>query len=58
MSKRQWRKPTEEDKARKCRARNQHESSPFYVEWNSEYNCWAKAGTPHILILVGEILEP
>jgi hypothetical protein len=55
---RQWRKPTEQDKARKCRARSQFEKYPFYVNWNTEYNCWALSGTPHILILVGEILEP
>ena len=32
--KRQWRKPTEDDKQRKCRARSPYEKNPFYVEWN------------------------
>lgn len=55
--KRQWRAPNESDKLRKCRARNPYEKQPFYVEWNPEFHCWAKFGTPHILILVTEVLD-
>lgn len=59
VSKDAWRKPTEDDKQReKCRARSPFEPRPFYVQWNSEYNCWAQYGSPHILIAVSEILSP
>ena len=57
MAKRQWRRPTEDDKLRKCRARNPWEKRPFYVEWNERYSCWSIAGTPHILVAVSEILD-
>lgn len=56
--KRQWREPTDEDKKRKCRARSKFEKKPFYVVWNGEYDTWARARSPHILISVDEILEP
>lgn len=56
-TKRQWRKPIESDKARKCRARNEFEKKPFYVEWNAEYQTWAVSGSPHILVRVYEILD-
>lgn len=55
---RQWRRPTESDKTRKCRARSPYEKRPFYVEWSSVWNVWAVAGSPHILVAVSEILEP
>lgn len=53
-----WRAPTEEDKARKCRARNPYEKRPFYTEWSETWGCLAIAGRPHILIAVAEILSP
>lgn len=56
--KRNWRKPTEEDKQRKCYARNKFEDKPFYVEWNDQYGVWASYGRSHILVTVSEILEP
>ena len=37
---RKWRRPTEDDKKRKCYAKNIFEEKPFYVEWNSDHNCW------------------
>lgn len=55
--KREWRKPTEADRARKCRARCKFEKNPFYVEWNAEYSAWAIAGRPHILVHVDEVLD-
>ena len=36
--KREWRKPIEEDKTRKCLARSSFYKQPFYVEWNSLFN--------------------
>jgi len=56
-TKRQWRAPVEADKSRKCRARNAHEKHAFYVEWNAEWNNWAIAGRPHILVSVHEVLD-
>lgn len=58
MAKRAWRKPTIEDRSRKCRARSPYEKRPFYVEWNPEYACWGVAGRTHILVAVTEILSP
>jgi len=55
--KRQWRKQINADRGRKCRARSSYEKRPFYVEWNDEFECWAIAGRPHILVAVHEILE-
>lgn len=57
-TKRQWRRPTEEDKLRKCRARSSFEEKPFYVAWNSDWDCWGMYGKEHILVAVHEILEP
>ncbi len=54
--KREWRKPTEADRSRKCRARNRFEKNAFYVEWNTEYRTWCISGRPHILIRVDEVL--
>lgn len=58
MAKREWRKPTEADRQRKCRARSPYEKQPFYVVWNDEYKTWALADRPHILVAVREILAP
>lgn len=59
MSKeRVWRKPTEEDKARKCRARSRYEKNPFYVVWSAEWKTWCLANSQHILVAVDEILSP
>ena len=55
-AKREWRKPTEADRGRKCRARNRFEKHAFYVRWNTEFATWALAGTPHILVRVDEVL--
>ena len=54
---REWRKPTEADRTRKCRARNRFEKNAYYVEWNAEYSTWAIAGRPHILVRVDEVLD-
>lgn len=56
--KRFWRKPNITDRARKCRARSPYQKRPFYVEWNSEFGCWAMYGRKHILVAVSEILSP
>lgn len=57
-TKRVWRTPTEEDRARKCRARNPFEKRPFYVVWNREWKTWGLAERPHILVAVAEVLSP
>lgn len=56
--KRQWRKPTEADKERRCYAWHKAEDKKFYVVWNPEYEVWGLADRPHILVAVTEILEP
>lgn len=57
VPKREWRLQVEADKQRKCYARSPYEKRPFYVEWNSDYRCWGIAGSPHILVVVTEILS-
>lgn len=56
-AKRVWGKPTEADRTRKCRARNRFEKAAYYVEWNAEWNTWAIAGRPHLLVRVDEVLD-
>lgn len=52
-----WRAPVEADKQRVCRAKNAYEDKEFSVEWNPEYECWAAAGYPHILVSVYQVKD-
>lgn len=58
MTRRYWRAPTIEDRARTCRARVSGNPYPFYVRWNEKWECWGRAENVDSLVSVDQILSP